>query len=584
MRFRGWRLHILLALVTVPGFGQEAPASVQGVLGLPIARYADGQVICQELLAATDRPADRRGRRLGPAADIPPSIEEWRDLTAELVVERLLARDARAIGIDGDPEIAARVRRFRQNERLTALEAQLAEGIEISAAQIRALYEQEPERTHSPRKLVSRFLLRRVPDGASAERIEAVRQEVEALRDRFLEGEPFADLARAHSEAENASRGGMVAARPRGSLLSTYEEVAWKMEPGQISGAVRLPHGWALVLVENFLPERRFSLAEATPRLRSILEQRELDRRREGLLAEARRRWPTTRGEGPASDPEAEIFYLGEQRFELRDLGLQHRPPRLEQRIEQALDRERLAMLARQHLDPGLGGIDRRAARLQDALLAQRSLARRVEARLPEVAEVTLRKLYERRKKSLRTPEERSFEGWFYAGTEGQLRKAHTLASEAAAAWRKGEPIPTGGQPIRWGPLPRTTLGNSLSPRFAAAAFEQVPQSIGSPLRMEGYDSGSLRFRPEGYVVLRARVSRAEQIPSFAAARDRLRRIALRRRIPEIEQAVRQEILREAELEMLAEGLSRCLAEPAPASSRPEGSAPGARQESRHRD
>ena len=66
---------------------------------------------------------------------------------------------------------------------------------------------------------------------------------LEEIRASFLTAGGFGELARRHSEAENAARGGAVAASTRGSLLEEYEEVAWQLEPGEVSRPVRLPAG-----------------------------------------------------------------------------------------------------------------------------------------------------------------------------------------------------------------------------------------------------------------------------------------------------------------------------------------------------
>lgn len=562
MRWMGLLL-VLLTLVTAPASGQKAPDLGAGTETSPIARFLGGTVLCEELLTFEHHHARHSS---------PP--EPGPELAATLVSERLLARGARNSGLADEPEVAARLRRLRQQVLTEALDAELSAGIDISQHEIRELYQREPERVQSPKKLVSRFLLRRLPPDASAELVEAGRQEIETLRRRILAGEAFADLARQHSDAENASRGGLVAARPRASLLSEYEAVAWELEPGQLSPPVRIADGWALILVENFLPARRFSLEEATPRLRAVLESRELEMRRQHALREARKRWPHRLAPTPGKDAtrrestEDPVYLLADRRLDLSALGLSHRPPRLTRRIDSALDQQRLELLAESRF-AGVAKIEETLARLEQTLLAKTAFERQLQAALPELAaafpEAELEVLYQRRKKSLGSEEKRGFEGWFFPGTEGRLRQVHGLAAEMAEAWKQaveaGKSLtpPTEAEPIRWGPFPRSTLGNSISPRFAAAAFALSPGEISPPLRMEIYDSRQLKFRSEGYVVLRLTLVEPATIPPFEEVRPQLLRIAARRQIPELEAKIRRRLLNDAAFEVLPEPLTRCL-------------------------
>lgn len=77
---------------------------------------------------------------------------------------------------------------------------------------------------------------------AALERIGEVRERIEA-------GEPFEDLAREYSEDASAERGGDLGTFGRGVLVPEFEEAAFALEPGEVSGIVPTRFGFHIIQV-----------------------------------------------------------------------------------------------------------------------------------------------------------------------------------------------------------------------------------------------------------------------------------------------------------------------------------------------
>jgi len=86
-----------------------------------------------------------------------------------------------------------------------------------------------------------------VGDDAEAQAIKA--------RARVLAGESFADVAKQVS-ADEATRkdGGDLGTFPRGRMMPAFDEAAFSLEPGKISGPVKTDRGVHLILVESHEP------------------------------------------------------------------------------------------------------------------------------------------------------------------------------------------------------------------------------------------------------------------------------------------------------------------------------------------
>jgi peptidyl-prolyl cis-trans isomerase SurA len=74
--------------------------------------------------------------------------------------------------------------------------------------------------------------------------------------DRLKKGEDFEALAREYSEGPTASRGGDLGMVKRGDLVKEFEEVAFQMEPGEISDIVKTQFGFHIIQLVQRAGER----------------------------------------------------------------------------------------------------------------------------------------------------------------------------------------------------------------------------------------------------------------------------------------------------------------------------------------
>jgi peptidyl-prolyl cis-trans isomerase SurA len=90
-------------------------------------------------------------------------------------------------------------------------------------------------------------ILLRVPDGSSAERIEAVRQRAEDLARQLRTGADFAQLAASYSAAPEALQGGELGWRTEERLPTLFVDAVKSLKPGQLGPIVRSPGGFHIL-------------------------------------------------------------------------------------------------------------------------------------------------------------------------------------------------------------------------------------------------------------------------------------------------------------------------------------------------
>ncbi|MEJ2538919.1 MAG: peptidylprolyl isomerase [Gemmatimonadota bacterium] len=118
----------------------------------------------------------------------------------------------------------------------------------MTEEELRALFaEQGPgERTRA------RHILLGWPDQATPAQRDSVRQQLEQIARRIRSGEDFATLARTYSQDRGSgSQGGDLGFFGRGEMVAPFEEAAFSLAPGEMSGVVETPFGLHLIRVEE---------------------------------------------------------------------------------------------------------------------------------------------------------------------------------------------------------------------------------------------------------------------------------------------------------------------------------------------
>lgn len=90
-------------------------------------------------------------------------------------------------------------------------------------------------------------ILLRAPESASPEQLQKLRTRAEQALKRAREGENFAELSAAYSDAPDALQGGNLGVRPRDRLPALYAEAAAKLKPGEVGDLLRSPAGFHII-------------------------------------------------------------------------------------------------------------------------------------------------------------------------------------------------------------------------------------------------------------------------------------------------------------------------------------------------
>jgi peptidyl-prolyl cis-trans isomerase D len=278
-------------------------------------------------------------------------------------------------------------------ESITLSRSAFFDQVTVEDSAVEALYQREIGNLAEQRR-AAHILLE--ADGEDAE----VLARAEALRERIIGGEDFAEVAREASEDPgSASRGGDLGFTPRGSFDPDFEEALFALQEGEVSEPVRTSYGYHLIKLtalqapdlppleemrENLeqelkaeLVERRF--VEATQELANLVyESEDLQRPAEAMDLEIEVHGPVERsgGEGLTSNPRVMMAAFDEEVL-------------VDGRNSQLLELDAdtvVAIRVREHQRPQQLTLDQASAEITD-ILQYRKATERAEAAAVEAIE-----------------------------------------------------------------------------------------------------------------------------------------------------------------------------------------------------
>lgn len=152
------------------------------------------------------------------------------------------------------------------------IEEEINKKIVVSPADAQQYYSTHTEEFRHPDLVRTSHILIVVPEGATADQDKMARQRAEALLARAKKGEDFAKLAKENSMDASASQGGDIGLAPKGQLAPEYEQAAFSLPVGGISGFVRTQFGYHIIKVTEKKPAGISTLDEVRSQLIDFLK------------------------------------------------------------------------------------------------------------------------------------------------------------------------------------------------------------------------------------------------------------------------------------------------------------------------
>lgn len=157
----------------------------------------------------------------------------------------------------------------------------LKDQVQVSEDELRAEYEQTKSTLGTPEERKARHILVQVAADASEADVTAAKKKAEALLAQ-LKADPsrFAELAKSASDDPgSAPNGGDLGFFGRGAMLKPFEDAAFSLPVGEVSGLVRSDFGFHIIRVDEIRKATIPSFDDARARLEATVRERAASRR-----------------------------------------------------------------------------------------------------------------------------------------------------------------------------------------------------------------------------------------------------------------------------------------------------------------
>jgi peptidyl-prolyl cis-trans isomerase D len=144
--------------------------------------------------------------------------------------------------------------------------------VSISPEEIQDEYRANLDRYKEPKQVKARHILFKL-EGNDPKKDAEVRKRAEEVLKRAKAGENFAELAKKYSEGPTAKNGGDLGYFSQGQMVKPFEEAAFSMKPGEISGLVKTRFGYHIIKVEDVKEAHTKTLEEARPEIEKQLKE-----------------------------------------------------------------------------------------------------------------------------------------------------------------------------------------------------------------------------------------------------------------------------------------------------------------------
>jgi peptidyl-prolyl cis-trans isomerase C len=176
---------------------------------------------------------------------------------------------------------------LRIHHTIQALLAQVASEAPAQATdqEAQAFYESHPAVFDTGDRVKASHILVRVPAGTTGARKEELRKKAEGILARVRAREDFAALAKESSEDPgSAPNGGDLGAFGRGQMVPPFEQAAFALKPGEVSGVVETPFGFHIIKVSERIPARKLPFPEVKERLKMEMAQQKRQQAQQSYL------------------------------------------------------------------------------------------------------------------------------------------------------------------------------------------------------------------------------------------------------------------------------------------------------------
>lgn len=159
----------------------------------------------------------------------------------------------------------------------------------VPEKEIKAYYESRLNLFKQPEQVKASHILIKVDPKAKESEKEDALKKIRDIQKKQVKGDDFAKLAKEYSQGPSNAKGGDLGYFKRGQMVPAFEEVAFKLKPGEVSDIVKTRFGYHLIKVVDKKPESTVPYAEIKDRLAQYLKRDKVQKEIKQLVEKLRK-------------------------------------------------------------------------------------------------------------------------------------------------------------------------------------------------------------------------------------------------------------------------------------------------------
>lgn len=178
-------------------------------------------------------------------------------------------------------------RQFENNLLREKVFAKVSEGVQADPKEVRKFYDDNQARYDEPEQIKASHILFRVPPNASEVDKAKKKEAAKAVLKQLKTGASFEEMAKKHGEDPTKDRGGDLGYFVKGRMVKPFEEAAWTLKKGEISGIVETQFGFHIIKKTDHKKARKKPFGE----VKEQIERSLVARKRNQAIRDALGKW-----------------------------------------------------------------------------------------------------------------------------------------------------------------------------------------------------------------------------------------------------------------------------------------------------
>lgn len=181
------------------------------------------------------------------------------------------------------------IQRLREDARIDMVITKMMEGEvanlpPVTDEQVREFYQKNPDKFQQPEAVRASHILFMTANADETGK-KQLRAQAESVLKQAKSGADFAQLAREHSKDGSAQQGGDLNFFARGQMVPQFDQAAFALKTGEISGIVETQFGYHIIKVTDRRPAGMVPFEQVSERIRQFLTERQKQDRAEAFVA-----------------------------------------------------------------------------------------------------------------------------------------------------------------------------------------------------------------------------------------------------------------------------------------------------------